>query len=134
MADKLIPIVSDPNEQATVDLIDGACAEALQLIQQSSGLGAPQNCRIYVMTSAEVCLSIRAVVVAYLAGGNIALLEFSCAPNLALQRRLDSTLWKASGDRGETGPLVGAKRHALRRAHVCGREGHADQYPASRLP
>ena len=51
MADKLIPIISDPGEQATVDLIDGACAEALQLIQQSWGLGAPQHCRIYVMTS-----------------------------------------------------------------------------------
>jgi hypothetical protein len=51
MADKLIPIVSDPAEQVTADLIDDACAAALQLIQQSWGLGAPQDCRIYVMTS-----------------------------------------------------------------------------------
>jgi hypothetical protein len=51
MANTLIPIVSDPGEQATVDLIDGACAEALQLIQASWGLGVPPDCRIYVMTS-----------------------------------------------------------------------------------
>jgi hypothetical protein len=51
MTDQPILIVSDPGEQATVDLIDGACADALQLIQPSWGLGAPQHCRIYVMTS-----------------------------------------------------------------------------------
>jgi pimeloyl-ACP methyl ester carboxylesterase len=33
MADKLIPIVCDPGERATADLIDGARAEAFQLIQ-----------------------------------------------------------------------------------------------------
>ncbi len=51
MADKLVPIVSDPDEQMTVDLIGGACAEALQLIEASWGLGVPQDCRILVMTS-----------------------------------------------------------------------------------
>jgi len=51
MAHKLIPIVSDPDERAMVDLIDSACAEALQLIQTSWGLDAPEDCRIYVMTS-----------------------------------------------------------------------------------
>ena len=51
MADKLIPIVSDPGEQATADLIGGACAEALQFVQESWGLGAPKDCCIYVMTS-----------------------------------------------------------------------------------
>jgi hypothetical protein len=51
MADRLIPITGDPSEQATVDLIGGACAEALQLIQEDWGLSAPIDCRIYVMTS-----------------------------------------------------------------------------------
>jgi len=51
MAGRLIPIVSDPGEQATVDLIGGARAEALQLIQESWGLSASEDCRIYVMTS-----------------------------------------------------------------------------------
>lgn len=51
MADKLTPIAYDPAEQATADLIGGACAEALQLIRESWGLGAPADCRIYVMTS-----------------------------------------------------------------------------------
>jgi hypothetical protein len=51
MADKHIPIVSDPGEQAAADLIGGARAEALQLTQESWGLSAPEDCRIYVMTS-----------------------------------------------------------------------------------
>jgi hypothetical protein len=51
MADKLIPIVSDPAEQTTADLIDGACAAALKLIRESWGLHAPPDCRIFVMTS-----------------------------------------------------------------------------------
>ena len=51
MADRFIPITCDPAEQATADLISGACAEALQLVQESWGLDAPQDCRIYVMTS-----------------------------------------------------------------------------------
>lgn len=37
MTEALIPIVSDPGEQATVDLIDGACAAALKLIRESWG-------------------------------------------------------------------------------------------------
>ena len=41
----------DPVEQATADLISKACTTALPLIQQSWGLGAPADCRIYVMTS-----------------------------------------------------------------------------------
>ncbi len=51
MADTLIKIACDPTDQAIADLISGACAEALQLIQASWGLGAPQDCWIYVMTS-----------------------------------------------------------------------------------
>jgi hypothetical protein len=51
MADNRIPIVCDPDEQATSDLIGGACAEALELIHESWGLGAPPDCRIFVMTS-----------------------------------------------------------------------------------
>ena len=51
MVDKLISIISDPGEQATADLIGGACAEALQLIRESWGVGVPEGCRIYVMTS-----------------------------------------------------------------------------------
>jgi hypothetical protein len=44
-------LVIDPGEQDTVDLIDGACARALRLIQEIWGLGAPEDCRVYVMTS-----------------------------------------------------------------------------------
>jgi hypothetical protein len=51
MTHALIPIISDPGEQATADLIDGACVEALELIHECWGLGAPQDCRILVMTS-----------------------------------------------------------------------------------
>ncbi len=48
MADRLIPIACVPDEQATADLIGGACTEALELIHESWGLGAPDDCRIYV--------------------------------------------------------------------------------------
>jgi len=51
MADKLIPITCDSEEQATADLVGSACTEALELIRKSWGLGAPQDCRIFVMTS-----------------------------------------------------------------------------------
>jgi hypothetical protein len=46
-----VTVVVNPDEQETVDLIGGACAKAMQLIQESWGLGAPADCRIYVMTS-----------------------------------------------------------------------------------
>ena len=46
-----VTVVADPNEQDTVDLIDSTCAKAIQLCQEIWGLGAPQDCRIYVMTS-----------------------------------------------------------------------------------
>jgi len=46
-----ITLVFDPGEQDTADLIGGACAKAVQLIQASWGLETPGNCRIYVMTS-----------------------------------------------------------------------------------
>ncbi|HSD85161.1 MAG TPA: hypothetical protein VLG46_14945 [Anaerolineae bacterium] len=51
MVNPSIPIISKSADRATADLIDSACAEALQLIQSSWGLAAPQDCRIYVMTS-----------------------------------------------------------------------------------
>ena len=51
MADKLITIVCDPGEQATADLISGACTAALERVYESWGSGAPEDCRIYVMTS-----------------------------------------------------------------------------------
>jgi hypothetical protein len=51
MTDPLIPITYDPAEQATADLIDGACTEALKLIRESWGLNAPPDCRVLVMTS-----------------------------------------------------------------------------------
>ena len=46
-----VTVVADPAEQNTVDLIGGACARAIQLSQEMWGLGAPEDCRIYVMTS-----------------------------------------------------------------------------------
>jgi hypothetical protein len=46
-----VTIVIHPDEQDTVDLIGSACAKALQIIQKSWGLGSPEDCRIYVMTS-----------------------------------------------------------------------------------
>ncbi len=46
-----VTVVSSPNEQDTVDLIDSTCARALQLCQEIWGLGPPQDCHIYVMTS-----------------------------------------------------------------------------------
>lgn len=51
MVNQSIPIVSEPADRAMADLVGGACAEALQLIQESWGLGVPQDCQIYVMTS-----------------------------------------------------------------------------------
>lgn len=46
-----VRLVFDSAEQETADLIGGACAEALRLIQDNWGLEAPRDCRIYVMTS-----------------------------------------------------------------------------------
>ncbi len=50
-AEKTIPIICDPTEHDTADLIRDACVQALPLIQRSWGLDAPADCRIYVMTS-----------------------------------------------------------------------------------
>jgi hypothetical protein len=46
-----VTVVTDPGEQDTVNLISDVCGKALQLIQEIWGLGAPEDCRIYVMTS-----------------------------------------------------------------------------------
>jgi len=46
-----VTVVIDPDEQDTVDLIGSTCAKAIQLSQEIWGLGAPENCHIYVMTS-----------------------------------------------------------------------------------
>jgi len=46
-----VTVVIDPDEQDTVDLIGSTCARAIQLSQEIWGLGAPKDCRIYVMTS-----------------------------------------------------------------------------------
>ncbi len=46
-----VTVVADPAEQNTVDLIGSACAKAIQLSQEMWGLGSPEDCRIYVMTS-----------------------------------------------------------------------------------
>ena len=51
MPDGGITLVFDPSEQDTSDLIRDACAKALQTIQANWGLGTPEDCRIYVMTS-----------------------------------------------------------------------------------
>jgi len=46
-----IAVVFDPSEQDTAELISDTTAKALRLIQESWGLGRPEDCRIYVMTS-----------------------------------------------------------------------------------
>ncbi len=46
-----IALVYEPGEQETADLISSACEKALGLVQETWGLGPPQGCRIYVMTS-----------------------------------------------------------------------------------
>ncbi len=46
-----VTVVFDPSEQDTADLIGGACDRAIQLAQEMWGLGPPEDCRIYVMTS-----------------------------------------------------------------------------------
>jgi len=46
-----VAVVVNPDEQETVDLIGSACAKAIQLSQELWGLGSPEECRIYVMTS-----------------------------------------------------------------------------------
>jgi hypothetical protein len=46
-----VTLALDPGEQDTVDLIGDACGKAIQLIQEMWGLGPPEDCRIYVMTS-----------------------------------------------------------------------------------
>ena len=46
-----VAVLINPDEQETVDLIGSACARAIQLSQELWGLGSPEDCRIYVMTS-----------------------------------------------------------------------------------
>ena len=46
-----IAVVYDAAEQETGDLIAGTCEKAVQLAQADWGLGPPEDCRIYVMTS-----------------------------------------------------------------------------------
>jgi hypothetical protein len=47
-----IKLVYNPKEDQTADLIEQASKEALRLAGEIWGLDAPQDCRIYVMTSA----------------------------------------------------------------------------------
>src|SRR5512136_2850423 len=46
-----ITVVFDSSEQDTAALICDTTGEALRLIKESWGLGKPEDCRIYVMTS-----------------------------------------------------------------------------------
>ncbi|MCJ7521218.1 MAG: hypothetical protein MUP21_03245 [Dehalococcoidia bacterium] len=46
-----VSLVFDPGEQDTAYVIGGACERAIQLAQEMWGLGSPDDCRIYVMTS-----------------------------------------------------------------------------------
>ena len=46
-----LTLIFDAEERATAELIGGSCAEALELIRESWGLGAPEDCCIQVMTS-----------------------------------------------------------------------------------
>jgi hypothetical protein len=40
-----------PDEKVTAHLIGGSCEQSVRLSQNKWGLGPPQDCRIYVMTS-----------------------------------------------------------------------------------
>ena len=44
-------IIYDPAEEATADIISGACEEAIRLARENWGLKPPEDCRIHVMTS-----------------------------------------------------------------------------------
>jgi len=46
-----IVVAFEPDEQKTAELIAGTCETAIRLVQESWGLEAPEDCRIYVMTS-----------------------------------------------------------------------------------
>jgi hypothetical protein len=46
-----ITLVYDPAEQDTADLMAGTCERAIQLAQEMWGLGPPEDCCMYVMTS-----------------------------------------------------------------------------------
>ena len=46
-----VTLVLEPNEQDTTELISSTCEKAIQLAQENWGLGPPEDCRIYVMTS-----------------------------------------------------------------------------------
>jgi hypothetical protein len=46
-----ITIVFDAVEQGTADLIGGVCEKAIELAREFWGLGPPEDCWIYVMTS-----------------------------------------------------------------------------------
>ena len=46
-----ITVFFEPSESDTAELICGAATKALHLIHESWGLGSPQDCRIYIMTS-----------------------------------------------------------------------------------
>ena len=46
-----ITVIFDPGDQDTAELICETTDTALQLIQESWGLGKPEDCRIFVMTS-----------------------------------------------------------------------------------
>jgi hypothetical protein len=46
-----IRLLYDAQECETADLIEDACERAIELCRENWGLGAPADCRIYVMTS-----------------------------------------------------------------------------------
>jgi len=46
-----IIVFFNPNDQDTAEVICGAATKALHLIHENWGLGSPQDCRIYIMTS-----------------------------------------------------------------------------------
>jgi len=46
-----ITVFYDPSESDTAELICSAATQALHLIHENWGLGSPQDCRIYIMTS-----------------------------------------------------------------------------------
>ena len=105
-----VTLMFNPDEQNTADLIGGACEKAIQLAQEIWGLGPPENCRIYVMTSWWGFVFQSAPWPwRILLGGNDTVLVLPCPENVAVQRRLDPTVWQASGNRGNAPTFVGAE-------------------------
>ena len=97
-----ITVVFDSSEQDTAELICDATANVLRLIQESWGWGRPEDCRIYVMTSWWGFFFQSAPWFwRLLLTKTFPLWCFPGTADLAVQRRLDPTIWPASSNRDQ---------------------------------